>query len=253
MGHPKIFLPLYLFAFSFMQLFGQPDSGMRAIEQAAKEDKHLFVLFYKEKNERTNQVEKVFDEFQKSSGEKAKFIKINSTNPVEKPILEKFNLNRSPMPFLLVLAPNGAVIGAYTASFTKQELAGSFISKGMASCLKALQDNKLVFLCLQNQNTTGNAAALKGVSDFKADSRFGPTTEMVLIDPANVEEHQFIHQLSVDPQLTQATTILIAPPAETVGRYIGSTHKEQFISDLQKAVTGCCGPGGCCPGGCCSK
>ncbi|MFI5343544.1 MAG: hypothetical protein ACHQUC_04915 [Chlamydiales bacterium] len=250
MRHLKIFLPLCLFAFSFMQLFSMPDSGMMAIEQAAKEDKHLFVFFYKEQNERTKRMERVFDEFQTSSGEKARFIKINSTIPNAKPMLEKFNLNRSPMPFVLVLAPNGAVTGAYTASFTEQELADSFSSQGMASCLKALQDNKLVFLCFQNQNTAGNEAALKGVSDFKADSRFGATTEMVLIDPLNIEERKFLNQLSVEPQLTQAATILIAPPAETIGRYHGATYKEQFISDLQKAVSGCCGSGGCCPGGC---
>lgn len=252
MGNFKIFLSLCLLVFSVTQLFGQSGNGMMAIHQAAKEDKHLFIFFYKEKNERTKQAEKIFDEFQKASGEKSSFIKINSAQSDEKPLLEKFNLTRSPMPFVLALAPNEAVIGAFTASFTMQELADSFSSKGMASCLKALQDNKLVFLCLQNQHTAGNEAALKGVRDFKADSRFGSTAEMVVIDPANAEERKFLNQLSVDPQLTEAATLLIAPPAETIGRYIGATHKEQFIADLQKAVSGCCGPGGCCPGGSCS-
>ena len=75
-------------------------------------------------------------------GDQAIFVKVKANDPSEKPIVDKFNLNRSPMPFVLVLAPNGAVTGGFPSSFTEQQLIGSFASPGMASCLKGLQDKE---------------------------------------------------------------------------------------------------------------
>jgi hypothetical protein len=226
------------------------EQGMSAMERAAKENKHLFIFFYKDQNERTLRSQKVFDQTMQKVGDQAFFVKVKATDPLEKPIVEKFQLNRSPMPFVLVIAPNGAVTGGLS-SFTEQQLLDSFVSPGMASCLKGLQEKKLVFLCMQNEQTIGNEAALKGVQDFKADSRFGSAAEIIMINPSDVQEQKFLNQLAIDTHTNQATTVFIAPPAETIGQYKGATVKDRFITDLQNAVSGACGSGGCGPGGCC--
>ena len=72
-----------------------------------------------------------------------------------------------------------------------------------------------------------------------------------MINPSDIQEQNFLSQLAIDTHSNEATTVLIAPPAETIGQYKGATSKDRFISDLQNAVSGCCGPGGCGPGGCC--
>ena len=107
---------------------------------------------------------------------------------------------------------------------------------------KALQDKKLVFLCLQNEQTRGNEAALQGVKEFKEDSRFGNAAEIIMINPSDIQEQKFLNQLAVDTHSNEATTVFIAPPADTIGQYKGATYKERLISDLQNAVSGCCGP-----------
>jgi len=227
------------------------EQGMPSIEQAAQKNKHLFIFFYKDQNERSLRAQQVFDQVAEKMGDQAIFVKVKATDPSENRIIEKFNLKRSPMPFVLVLTPNGAITGGFPSSFTEQQLIGSFASPRMASCLKALQDKKLVFLCLQNEQTRSNEAALQGVKDFKADSRFGSAAEIVMINPSDIQEQKFLNQLAIDTHSNDATTVFIAPPAETIGQYKGATNKDRFISDLQSAVSGCCGPGGCGPGGCC--
>ena len=227
------------------------EQGMPSIEQAVQKNKHLFIFFYKDQNERTLRSQKVFDQVSEKIGDQALFIKVEANDPSENPIIEKFNLKRSPMPFVLVLAPSGAVTGSFSSFFTEQQLIGSLVSPAMASCLKALQDKKLVFLCLQNEQTHNNAAALQGVKDFKADSRFGSASEIIMINPSDIQEQNFLSQLAIDTHSNEAMTVFIAPPAETIGQYKGATSKDRFISDLQNAVSGCCGPGGCGPGGCC--
>ena len=225
-------------------------SSTDAIQNAKSENKYLFIFFYKNKNEKAARTQDIFDKTVEKLGEQIKSVKINSNDPDEKSIVERFNIKRSPMPFVVVLAPNGAITGGFH-SFTEEQLEESISSVGAAKCLKALQDRKIVFLCLQNSKTANNEDALKGVRDFKEDIRFSEATEIVMIDPSDSLEHKFLSQLAVDTHSSQALTVLISPPAEVINRYQGSTTKSALISDLKNATSGCCGPGGCCPGGKC--
>ena len=54
--------------------------------------------------------------------------------------------------------------------------------------MKFLQDNRLVFLCVQNDATESNEAAMEGVNQFKADKRFAQATEILMLDPSDVSE-----------------------------------------------------------------
>lgn len=228
-------------------------SGTQAIESAAQEGKYLFVFFYKESNEKTAQLQSIFDQAMQKLGAHVQFVKVNVKDPAERTIVDRFNMKRSPMPFVVAIAPNGAITGGFT-SFTEDQLLSSMASQGAAKCLKALQDKKLVLLCLQNNQTTDNEAALKGAKEFKTDPRYATATEIVMIDPKDQQEQGFLNQLSIDLNSSQATTVLISPPAEIVGTYRGAITKDKIASDLQCAASGCCGPGGCCPGGkCCPR
>lgn len=222
-------------------------SSTAAIEKATSENKHLFIFFYEDQNEKSIQLQNIFDKTMEKLGNTISSIKINSQDLSEKSIIKKFDLNRAPMPFVVVLAPNGAITGGFHF-FTEEQLAASIVSKGVAQCLKALQDRKLVFICLQNETTIDNDKALNGIADFRKDSRFEKASELVMIDPSNVQEQLFLHQLSIKIPLLEATTILISPPYEIIGIYQNSITKEKIMSDLQTATSGCCGSGSkCCP------
>lgn len=243
----KLLFCLGLLCFSSNSLFA---TGINAIQEASREQKYLFIFFYKDLNSKTLEQQKVFDQAMQQFGDEARSIKVKANDPSEKPIIDKFDLKRTPMPFVLVLAPNGAVTGGFP-SFTEAQLLSSICSPGAADCLKALQDRKLVLLCLQNNQTAYNETAMQGVKEFKSDARFSEATQIVIIDPSNTTEHRFLNQLSLNTQPLQATTVLISPPADVIATYQGPVTKNQIVSDLQKASSGCCGPGGCCPGGKC--
>lgn len=248
----KLILFLGVLLTSVPMLFAQSGNGIEAVREAANKNKHLFIFFYKKLDDKALHAQKKFDQTMEKLGGQADFIKIKADDPSQKAIIEQFDLKRSPMPFVLVLAPNGAITGGFPSNFTEQQLINSISTPGMASCLKALQDRKLVFLCLQNNQTLNNEEALKGVRNFKADSRFTDATEIIFINPSDTQEANFLNQLSLDIHSPQALTVLISPPAEIIGNYSGATSKDQILSDLENATSGCCGPGGCCPGGSCS-
>lgn len=225
-------------------------AGMAAIKRAADAKKYLFVFFFKQDDEATGSMRKVFDAAVTKLGDKADSIAIDITAEPEKPIVAKYGVARAPMPLALALAPNGAVTGGFPAKFDETRLLDAVVSPGMQACLKPLQERKLVLLCFQNKTTKALEAAMKGVNDFKADKRFAAATVVVTVDPADAGEAKLAAQLKVDPKTDEAVTALMAPPGVVVGVFNGATKAEDLVSALTAASSGGCGPGGCGPGGC---
>lgn len=228
----------------------EPNNGMEALESASRNNQYTFLFFYKERNPRTEKAQQILYQALPSLNTPAKAYHVNLTDPKEQAIVTKFDVKRAPMPLVLVIAPNGAITGGFPSQITPDQLESAIVSNGMASVLKGMQDRKLVFLSFQNKQTRNNTNALHGIENLNNDSRFKNAVVLVLVDPQDKNEMKLLNQFEVDTNIAQATTIFLAPPGDKIGKYVGATSKEQFVSDLQKAVSCCC-PGGCCPGGCC--
>jgi hypothetical protein len=223
--------------------------AVAALRQAAEVDKYLFAFFWKTENEQSTTMRKVFEATVRKMEDRAQSVVVCVTDPSEKRIVEKFGLDRAPMPLVLALAPNGAVMGGFPTKFTEEELLDAFGSPCTEQCMKALQDNKLVLLCVQNGATKSNSEAARGVREFKADTRYSKATEIVMLDPADPEEASFLADLKIDPKESEATTAFLVPPGSVIAEFKGATDKGELIAALQKANTSC-GPGGCGPEGC---
>ena len=107
----------------------------------------------------------------------------------------------------------------------------------------AIQEGKTVLLCIQNRSTTLNAAAMKGVQDFKADPKYAASTEIITVDPSDPAEAKLLGMLGVDPKINQALTVCLVPPGQATAKLSGATTKEMIAGSLKS------GGGGCCPGG----
>jgi len=227
--------------------------GMAAIEQAAQAKKYLFAFFWKEEDEQTTAMRKVFDAATRKAADRAESIALKVTSPEEKAVVEKYTLDRAPMPLVLAIAPNGAITGAFPTRFEEKDLLDAFASPRTAQCMKSLQENKLVLLCVQNATTKSNDAAMQAVREFKADARFSPATEIVVLDPADKAELKFLADLKVDPKTPQAVTAFLVPPGSAIALFEGPVTKDALVSTLQAAMSGACAGGSCGPAGCAPK
>ena len=223
--------------------------GMAAMQKAADAEKYLFALFRKEEDSQTSAMRAVLEEAMKEVADKADSVEVNVTASSEKAIVDKFGLDRAPMPLVLAIAPNGAITGGFPAEVDKQKLLDAFASPCTAECMMQLQENKLVFVCVQNGDTKLNDEALKGVREFQADARFAQATKVVMLDPTDGAEASFLKELRIDPATETAVTVFLAPPGMPVAMYEGATSKDELVATLEKASSAC-GPGGCGPGGC---
>jgi hypothetical protein len=222
--------------------------GASTIENAAADDKYTFIFFYADESELTQSARVAFHRIMSKITEEAVPLEVDTKDPIELPIVSKFNVRGAPMPLVLAVAPNGAITGGFPQKFEETELLGAFASPCEERSLKALQERRVVLVSIQNESTASNDAAMKGVQDFKADPDFGPSTELVTLDPADPAEARFLKALKVAPQTKDAITVCLVPPGQAVARFAGGTEKETIVAAFTSG--GGCGPSGCGPSGC---
>lgn len=233
----------------------QTTTGMAAMQKAAKNNKYLFALFRKEDDDKATAMRQVLDAVMEKVADRADTVEVDVSAAAEKEIVDHFDVAYAPLPLLLAIAPNGAVTGGFPGRVESKDLMNAFASPGTAHCLKAMQDRKLVLLCVQNGTTEAAKAAMQGVREFKADERFAKGVEVVIVDPASKAESQLMSDLEIDRKTKEAVTLFLAPPGRCIGRFHGATNLDDLVATLASAMSGCgsCGPGGCgsCgPGGC---
>jgi len=229
---------------------GKPDNAMAAMKQASEGGKYLFVFFYGKGNEQTDTLRKSFEVAASAIADKAMSVAVDVNSPAEKEIVARFQVQNAPMPLVLAIAPNGAVTGSYQGESSEEGMLEKIVSPALRNCLKPLQEGKLVFLCVLNNTTTSNDAAMQGVDDFQSDARFAKVTEIIMVDPSDAAEGKLMTELGIDPKGGQAITVMLTPPGAAVAKVAGPTSKDAFIAAIQKATSGGCGAGGCGPKGC---
>ena len=228
-------------------------NAMAAIDRAARAKKYLFVFFWRDELEPTLAMRKVFEAARAKVSDRADSLAVRVTDPAEKEIVAKFMLDRAPMPLVLALAPNGAMTGGFPTNFAEKDLLDAFASPCTAQCMKYLQENKLVLLCVQNDRTKSNDAALQAARDFKADARFSEASEIVILDPADKAEAKFLSDLKINPSTPEAVTAFLAPPGTAIALFEGPVTKDALVNTLQTAMSSPCAGGSCGPGGCAPK
>ena len=223
--------------------------GLAAIDAAARNGKYLFIFFWKQNDQQSQDMYKVFQSAMDKWTDSADWVSIPIADVKEKPVVDNFDVGRAPMPLVVAVAPNGAITKGIAVEFTEEQLQEAFVSPCTAKCMKALQDRKLVLLCVQNQQTQFTQAALQGARDFKADARFAAATEVVTIDPSDAREASFLRALQVDSRTPMAVTVLLAPPGQPVAAFAGAVSKDEIVAKVEAGpcAGGQCGPGGCCP------
>jgi hypothetical protein len=210
-----------------------------ALETAAKDNKYLFIFFFAGQDEHTGAMNVVFQTAMAKMADRAKGIAIYVADPAEKPLVDKFGVRGAPMPLVLAIAPTGAATRAFPKQFQEAQFQQAFVSPCTAKCMRVIQDQHMILICVQNGKTQFNQEAMQGVKAFKADSRYGNATEVVMLDPADKAEQHFLTDLQVDPQTATAVTVLVTPPGAPVARFAGAVTEEQITAKVKEAESGC--------------
>jgi len=229
--------------------------GLAALQAAAEQGQYAFVFFWKDNSEPTQRM------YQTLNAGTAKMTGVHVVGVAvmdarEQKTVAAFGADRAPLPLIAAVAPNGAVTKAWPLQIREEQLQEGIVSEATARCMKALQDQKLVLLCVYNAKMPHSASSVQAAVGFKADPRFAAAAEIVTLDPTDAREAAFLRTLQVNPRTPDAVTVLLAPPGRPLAQFAGTVTTQEIVAKVTSAQSGCCpggkcGPGGCGPGGQC--
>jgi hypothetical protein len=212
----------------------------RVLAASAAEDKYTFLLFYRDDNAATRAMAQSLQTGLSQNADRAAVAYVSVTNPTEQPIVKKFGVSRAPLPFVLAVAPNGAITMLASQKITAAQLASAFVTPGMAECMKAMQDRKLVLVCVKASSRSATPAA---VADFQADPDFMNRVHVIAVQANDAAETPFLKQMEIEPASLKSTTmVFMAPPAVLVGKFASTATKAEMAAALHAAGKCCDDP-----------
>ena len=213
-----------------------------AISAAAKRNRYVFVTFYRKGDDASKSMQAALKPVRGKLSHRTDFVSVDVDDPAQQEVVSRYGADRSPIPLTLVIAPNGAITAGYPNEVKKSDFSSAFVSNGMASVLRILQDQKLAVVCIQNSRTSHSRESLAAARGLASAQGFAGGTEIVRINPADSREVKLLRQLQVSANPSEAQVIVIAPPGKVAGKFSGAVSTETMVASVSQA----CGPGGSC-------
>ncbi|MBI5758024.1 MAG: hypothetical protein HZA46_05855 [Planctomycetales bacterium] len=210
-----------------------------ALEQASKDGKYTFLMFYKQTDAASNAMAATLKEALSEKSEQAVVAYVQVGNPAEQALVTKYDVSRAPMPMIVALAPNGAMTGMFAQRVTVEKLGDAFVTPTMMFAMKNLQENKLVLITVQG---AAKAPAPVAIKDFQSDPHFKDRIVTVGMTAADPQEAKLVGQLQIDPKTKVTHTALLAPPGVMVGKFDAVASKDEIAAALAKAGKCCDDP-----------
>src|SRR5262245_3816287 len=82
-------------------------SAEQVLDQSADDQKHAFLLFYKEDNQPTRAMAQTLKSGIAKRSDRANLAMVQVTDPSAQELVKRFGVSRAPMPLALAVAPNG--------------------------------------------------------------------------------------------------------------------------------------------------
>lgn len=207
------------------------------LQQAQQAGKFTFVVFYRDNSPQTQKMLQAVQQTVANRGQQTTMATASVSAPEGQSMAEQFNVSRAPMPITVAVAPNGAVTGLFPRQVAKANLDAAVVPPVMMECMKQLQDQKLVFVCLTQSE---KAAVPAGVRALQLDSQFKDRMALVALNVQDTAEARLMQQLKVDVNQVQGPyAALIAPPGVLVGHFNGTSSADQIAAAIHKAGK-CC-------------
>jgi hypothetical protein len=218
-----------------------PSGPQQAIDAATRDGKLIYVLFYKDNDPATKIMSVAIDSQVTAFAGQTTCTLARVDDPAERAVAKKFEVTRAPLPLVIAVHPNGAVTGAFYSKVTEANLTACIVTPHKAECMKALQENQLVLLCIQNSS---RESLPQGVNDFQTDPHFSSRLQVVTMNLSDPTETTFLASLEIDPKRSGPTIVFMAPPGVMIGKFAASASKDDLAAKLAAAGK-CCDDKNC--------
>ena len=223
----------------------QSPAGVRiatATPAVSPAPKFTFILFWKENNAATQGMTEALKQAVAQRSQRAEWISVNVNDGAQRPLVDRYHVERAPMPMVLCVAPNGAITGGITRQISDAAIDKALVTPAMTEATKALQDKRIAVIHVKRDPRLALPA---GAAGFVADPSFKDRTTVVNVGLGDAAEARFVNEMEFKPEeLTDSMIVVLAPPGVLVGKYPGSVTTEQIAADLHAAGK-CCNDPNC--------
>ena len=119
--------------------------------------KFTFILFWKENNAATQGMTEALKQAVAKRSQRAEWISVNVNDAAQRPLVDRYHVERAPMPMVLCIAPNGAITGGITRQLTDAAIDKALVTPGMTEATKALQDKRIAVIHVKRDPRVGAA------------------------------------------------------------------------------------------------
>lgn len=212
--------------------------GQSSVASAGEQNKFAFIMFYRANDATTQSMYKVLKS-KLGARNDSTIVVVNITDAKERAIVDQYDASRTPMPAVMVVAPNGAITGVFAKTLAPAQVDAAIVTPAQTRCMRALQDKKLVLLCVQ---PTGSKDVPIGVQQFKADKLNVNRTHLVSLQADDPAEAKFLQQLKVRPDTRTTVTAFMAPPGVLLGTFNDRVTPTVLMTKLAAAGQCCDDP-----------
>jgi hypothetical protein len=159
-------------------------TAQMVLGRASEEGQYTFLLFHKRDDAATRAMAQALAEGLSHAPQPATSARVLATGRAEQPLVKKYGVARAPMPLVVAVAPNGAITGVFPKKITTPQIVDAFVTPGMMHSMKAMQQKKLVFVCI-HANELGSTPVM--YDEFNADPHYAGRVTVVSVvagDPA---------------------------------------------------------------------
>jgi hypothetical protein len=202
------------------------------VERVTKSGKHAFVCFHRGTAQLLEPSCTAFRSSMAQVSGRAEGMAVDVTDPAESAVVKRYDLGRTPLPAVLVFAPNGALVRGLV-DFDEKALLGAFATPAMAASIKFLADGRMVVLAVRGTSADANEAAGRAAQELVADAAYAGHADVVAVDPALPEDAAWLAGFGVDATHGETVTVLVKPPGMIAAALVGATTKEKLVEALR--------------------
>lgn len=213
---------------------------VQVLAEAERQGEYAFLVFFRQQDQATKAMADSVARKLKSPPHAAVSSLVAVGDPANSELVAKFGAGRAPMPLLVAVAPNGAVTGVFPQCFNDAEFRSAFVTPCMMRSIKALQDEKLVFICVKPSEKSSDSSAL---TEFAQDPLFKNRMVVLSLVASDAAESEFLRELQLAPSdVRDGQTVVMAPPGALVGTFPVTTSKDEIARAIADAGKCCDDP-----------
>jgi hypothetical protein len=203
--------------------------GLAALESAQSRELFLVGLFYREFDASVKAAEASLLAAVAASDGRAQYISLDVSVFAQDPIIERLDLERIPLPALVIVAPGGGVTRTLlvegTGAIATKTVLDALVTPAHAQVLAAFQAGKLAVLVLQ-------ADAAAAVDALVREQGASANFVAVTVDP----KESFLASFEEAAALLPPSLLVLAPAGKELGRLSVGVTKQAILEILQRGA-----------------